>query len=253
MSYTNPITCENAWLSFEDILRLLYKNGYLGTYGDVGGVVNMFSPIDITGLKVWIDANADITLSGIDVTQWNNLAMANHFTQATPDLCPHFITNQINGLPVVDGDASNDIMSLTSNVAIAGDFALFIILGGVTSPAYMCGYSSTMYCRYLQTSTIWRNSTSHTFDHSNVALTTGYFLHSLIRLSGNARSYRNNTESITGAIANAIAYNFQNIFSHASSYGGGSIAELLLYEATIMPQNIIDLNNYFSNKYGIVI
>jgi hypothetical protein len=51
MSYISPITCENTWLSFEDILRLLYKDGYLGTYGDIGGVGSTLLYTD--GTEIW--------------------------------------------------------------------------------------------------------------------------------------------------------------------------------------------------------
>ncbi len=36
MSYVNPFNCDNAWISFEDILRKVYVDGYIRTYGDIG-------------------------------------------------------------------------------------------------------------------------------------------------------------------------------------------------------------------------
>ncbi len=36
MSYINPITCDNTWLSFEDLVRLIAGSGYVKTYGDIG-------------------------------------------------------------------------------------------------------------------------------------------------------------------------------------------------------------------------
>lgn len=74
MSYTNPITCENAWLSFEDILRLLYKDGYLGTYGDVGGVGESIELQDAFELwRISIDSGGDFNIDNWDGSQWVNV------------------------------------------------------------------------------------------------------------------------------------------------------------------------------------
>jgi hypothetical protein len=74
MSYTNPITCENAWLSFEDILRLLYKNGYLGTYGDVGATGESIELQDAFELwRISIDSGGDFNIDNWDGSQWVNV------------------------------------------------------------------------------------------------------------------------------------------------------------------------------------
>jgi hypothetical protein len=82
MSYINPITCENAWLSFEDILRLLYKDGYLGTYGDVGNTYRtlLYTDGSVTWRKdmrlgiLYLDkALTPLGFAGAEDTDWENV------------------------------------------------------------------------------------------------------------------------------------------------------------------------------------
>lgn len=78
-------------------------------------VVQGWTPALISTL-LWLDANdaSSFTLSGADVSQWNDKSgNGNHFVQATsgnrPDL--DTTTNTINGLPVVSFDGTDDFLS----------------------------------------------------------------------------------------------------------------------------------------------
>jgi hypothetical protein len=164
---------------------------------------------------------------------------------------PDWLDAQVNGLPVVKGDGANDIMNLASNIVASGDFAIFIVIGGVTSPNYMWGYSSTLYGRYTNNSMIWRNSTTHSFDHTNKVLTTDYFIHHLRRVGTDVRSYRNNVESITGAVTNALAVTLNKLFSLGTEWGSGAIAEMLIYNGVLSTDEVNQTLNYLNTKYVI--
>ncbi|MCJ7496900.1 MAG: hypothetical protein MUO78_02015 [candidate division Zixibacteria bacterium] len=85
MSYINPITCENAWLSFEDILRLLYKDGYLGAYGNVGntyhtlyytegGFLSVIWRKDMRAGILYLDKTlSPLGFAGTENTDWENV------------------------------------------------------------------------------------------------------------------------------------------------------------------------------------
>jgi hypothetical protein len=237
-SYTNLGTID-ASATFENnyFNGVLYASGYPGTSVE---------------LMRCFDAALGVSRSGEDVSVWDDKsAYDDDALQGTTDLMPHWIDAQVNGLPVIKGDGINDILTLEAGVLISGDFAMFAVIGGVTGPGHMCGYSSTVYTRYLQNSTIWRNSTTHTFDHSNVPLTTGYFLHHIVRRSGEVRSYRNSVESLTGVVTNSSQYGLRYLFSYGTIYGSGAKAEFRLYQGTLSESDEEFILNELNTKYEL--
>src|SRR6185503_18751932 len=72
-----------------------------------------FSPSDISGLKIWLKADAGAGSSdGDPVGTWTDQSGTSHdFTQATSGKKPLYKTNIQNSLPVVRFDGSDDEMS----------------------------------------------------------------------------------------------------------------------------------------------
>jgi len=200
-----------------------------------------------------VDASLEVTRSGVDVSGWGDQSDGNRdASQGTGSLQPDFVSGAVNGLPAIKGDSVDDFMALSSSLIINNDFAVFAVVGDHVGPQYMFGHSSTIYTRILNASTTWRNSTVHSFDHSNKLCTTAYMLHHIARFSGQVRSYRNNLESLTGAIANAVQYAIAYLFSYgAANYGYGGLAELIILDGTIVPADITYLVNLLNTKYNL--
>lgn len=71
-----------------------------------------FSPTDIAGLKLWLKADAGVTLNGSTVSQWDDQSgNGNHASQSTASYQPTFVANQLNGKPVLRFDGSNDFLN----------------------------------------------------------------------------------------------------------------------------------------------
>src|ERR1051325_4711729 len=72
-----------------------------------------FSPSDISGLKIWLKADAGAGSSDGDaVGTWTDQSGTSHdFTQATSSKKPTYKTNIQNSLPVVRFDGTDDEMS----------------------------------------------------------------------------------------------------------------------------------------------
>jgi hypothetical protein len=201
-----------------------------------------------------LDAALGVVESEGDVSEWDDQSdQANNATQATTDLMPYLMESAVNDLPAIKGDGSNDIMNLVSDVMISGDFSIFAVIGEAISPQYMLGYSSYIHWRITGYTLVWKNSTSHTFDHSNVPLDTGYFLHRLTRVSGSVRSYRDTIESVTGPLSNAVSMYINKLFSYGADYGIGAIAELRVYAGTLTEDEIADIENALMLKYDLEI
>ena len=97
-----------------------------------------FSPSDISGLGLWLDAGTITGLSDGDaISTWNDLSGAGRNATGSGSARPTYETNELNGKPVVRGDGVDDYMSfaagsLLQNVAGA---TLFAVLRWRSSPA----------------------------------------------------------------------------------------------------------------------
>lgn len=103
-----------------------------------------FSPTDIAGLKLWLDASQIVGLNDGDaVATWTDLSgNSNNATQATASKQPTYQTNEVNGKPAVQTDGVDDF--IRSTFATSQPFTRFSvwsvslpggphILGGVTA------------------------------------------------------------------------------------------------------------------------
>lgn len=68
-----------------------------------------------TPLSVWLRADAGVTASGVDVTQWNDQSgNGRNLTQGTIGNSPDRLAGALNGLPVIDFDGTDDFLRNTS-------------------------------------------------------------------------------------------------------------------------------------------
>ncbi len=80
---------------------------------------------DIPELKVWLKANELGLSNGASVATWSNEGSDGDFTQSTTNYKPTFVTNQVNSLPVVRFDGSDDFMD--GSVTTGGDVTVFAV------------------------------------------------------------------------------------------------------------------------------
>lgn len=79
--------------------------------------LSAFNPSQIAGLMAWYDASdtSSISLSGSDVTQWNDLSGNNYnLTQGTAAYRPQSGTRTINSLNVLDYQDTNDSLAAST-------------------------------------------------------------------------------------------------------------------------------------------
>lgn len=63
-------------------------------------------PSSISGLQLWLESNSNIVLGGSNVLSWTDKTSGIVYTQATPANRPPYLTNELNGLPVVNFTSS---------------------------------------------------------------------------------------------------------------------------------------------------
>lgn len=97
--------------------------------GRKGGGAAPFSPSDISGLKLWLKADAITGLNDGDaVTTWSDSSgEGDDATQSTAGQKPIYKTAIQNGLAVVRFDGSNDVMAATLGADIAQPITAYIV------------------------------------------------------------------------------------------------------------------------------
>ena len=248
------------------------------------------SPIPLTNLKAWYDASdtATISLSGSDVTQWNDKsANGYNLTQSNSSYRPQSGTRTINSLNVIDYNGNTDTLVASTNadwtfMHNSTGSTMFVMLSNDATPV---GDPSV----FLRTSGGSSNSNGFTGN-----ITTGnQWLHAVSAGDGvgnlvvNTSSFTltNNTATIITVKsdpANATAANRSYIYKNSGSAdqnnagtgtpasgdpnqplrvgdystGGtlsinGVIGEIIIYSGLLSDTDRTTVINYLKSKWGI--
>lgn len=248
-----------------------------------------FTPQSIANLKAWYDASdtASISLSGSDVTQWNDKSgNAYHLTQATAAYRPQSGTRTINSKNVIDYVAIDDTLAngtasnwkfmhdatgctvfLVSNqdiVPLSGDGWVIVTQNAVGGPGFGFQYqavspmtvrhrvrnASAIIVQNVSTSTIAAGSTClwTILSDPNNGTTADK---SDIR-KNNGAAEKNNAS--TGAVSTADPASGLRIgdVQEANSDGiNGVVAEIVIYSGILSAGNITKVQDYLIAKWGL--
>lgn len=104
-----------------------------------GGGAAAFSPTDLAGLKLWLDASQIVGLNDGDaVSTWSDLSgQGNDVTQATVSERPTYQTGEIAGLPVVSFDGIDDGMVFAGAVEFTANYTFFCVIRKPAGYAYV--------------------------------------------------------------------------------------------------------------------
>ena len=101
------------------------SSGILNRRGFFGGVAPTapFSPANITGLALWLKADAGVTLSGSSVTEWADQSGQGKTATGVTDEEPTIITNALNGKTGIQFNGAqtmvtNSILTLGYNTPV---------------------------------------------------------------------------------------------------------------------------------------
>ena len=228
-----------------------------------------FSPLDIGGksaLSAWYDftSSAYLTLLSTAITQaLDRSGNGNHTAeQGTGTLRPTFTSNQKNGLPaaVFDGGDSLTLPAALNSIP-NGDNTTFVVSTTSidNSVQRLVSIGTAANGRY----NVSFNSSANTIQFANnvnvytspVTKTNYNIL--MGRLSGvNQYVAFNNSTAATNASG---AYNSDSDLGtigstrEISQFLTGGIAEILIYNRSLTAAEILQVNRYFSNKYGITL
>lgn len=234
----------------------------IGTSKNIWG----FDPRSVPGCSLWLDAadSLTITLSGTDVTQWNDKSgNARHVTQVTTGLRPTY--SSASNAIVFDGtrylDIPNALAAITPTYTIfvvekrASDQARFFVGGRVGSGgvALILGYNS---------STISHHTTA-AFSDMQVTIPSYLGASEPVRVTrfaytGSTRSTFINGGQFSnsqGFSSTLTTWNTANIGAGFNTSSGnwyiGNVYEILFYNATLTSQQNQQVEGYLAHKWGL--
>lgn len=209
-----------------------------------------------SNLSIWLDANSLGLINNTPVSNWTDLSSnLNSANQASTAFQPIFKTNQINGLPSIEFDGTNDRLVFPSAVNTSGT-TIFLVTNS-TKQDYSTILSTenhnitygkgTLRSEYNGSKNLIGKSLN-TFSLSSISTesnpTTGQLLLSDngTALSSTRQAFYNLTTSSIGAL---------NYFGNFSFFFKGQIAEIVVFNTNLNSAERVIVGNYLAAKYNL--
>lgn len=216
------------------------------------GGIRAFSPEQISGLTLWLKADAITGLAdGAALTTWEDSSGEdNDAAQATADNKPTYKTNILNGLPVVRFDGTADFLQ-TPDLGLSQPGTVLIVASRTAAAErHMLDGTST---RWLMggTATNWIMFAGSVLDTGD-AQDTDAHVHTCI-FNGASSKYRlDGTEIGSGdAGAQGLAMTLIGCGNSQTAFHPGDIAEVLIYDSALSAGNLALVEAYLSAKYAL--
>ena len=224
-------------------------------------------PIPLTNLKMWLKSDAGITLNGSNVSSWTDQSgNGNDATQSTSENQPLYVTNELNGKPVLRFGGNNVLTHLLSlntttfTILLVAKCTLdsgnqFII--GLTKPndifegissrhaslgenygCYMNSWIQSSYSLYNAFKIACMSVSSFTVTDGVLFSTNG-----VVEYRTGSDYYSDSVERRGIGASNA---------TFDSQFFTGDIAEIIVYDSTLGTTERQQVESYLSNKYNII-
>ncbi len=244
--------------------RLSHKRGYV--VRNAGSNSASFSPLSISGLKLWLKADAITGLNDGDaVTTWPDLSgNGNDATQATAAKKPVYKVNIINGKPVVRFDGLDDFLALTwAGGDLAQPTTVFAVVkdsvpASTTSYRIFCdgGGDSlkrqTLYSVYPTDQHFWGYYSGSVINSTTAVDTSAHIVgaifsgaSSVLYLDGASISTGNpGTQASDGVHLGLDQTGVANIWQ-------GDLAEVIICDSALSAGNQALMNTYLNARFAI--
>jgi hypothetical protein len=216
-----------------------------------------FAPSDISGLKIWLKADAGAGSSdGDPVGTWTDQSGTSHdFTQATSGKKPLYKVNIKNSLPAVRFDGSDDEMSAGDLSAVFPSAGTIACAVKATSGSYMVyktkendswwqfggsGYwGAFRSSRLASTGTMPNDSAWHIFSCTAVASAYKVWVDAVNKINSGSFTF-------DGGNDHNLAH--QTTFGH---YTAMDLGELIVYDSVLSDADRQQVEQYLSTRWAI--
>jgi hypothetical protein len=228
---------------------------------DLGG---SFSPANVSGLAIWLKADAIIGLAdGDPVTTWEDSSTNNRdATQATSASKPTYKTAIINGKPVVRFDGVDDLMASSLSMATKPLTAFVVAkFTDFTVPRTMFGASVNGGAQFRigtdAKMNLLRQDTALIGAQTGTIATATPVLCSVTYSGAGAYVfYEDGTADGSGTNDQTFAASTMVVGRHgaaAQEWMLGDIAEILFYDSVLSTTDRDAVEDYLGDKYGITV
>jgi hypothetical protein len=222
-----------------------FRHGMMGSSG--GGA---FSPTDLSGLKLWVDAS-DFVSDGA-ISQWNDKSgLNNHLLQPTGVNQPSVVLAQKNSMPIVRFGVLS-YMDLTATIsATTARTELFLVKKADGDRACALSDNNIYYATYLSSTTFY-SATGNVYQEAS-GVTANYDVIMHTRTGDTIKLYRNGVLLSSSTSSFSRTENTLTIFGRLSA-GSPSIfdcAEHLFYNRVLTTQELADIQTYLATKWSL--
>jgi hypothetical protein len=233
-----------------------------------------FSPSDITGLQLWLKADAITGLSNNDpVTTWGDESGNNRdATQSTSGAKPLYKTGIQNSLPGVLFDGTDDYM-LANWTHTGSNLSVFFVGQRVAAPA---DHENWITCRdsiqandFTNVESViiayeggtggvlqdFRDGTKSSHTHPGNSVT---FLYAVVYDGSNNNSYLDGVASVNNPVASTGSFGFEEVYLMAryesfspSRFSNGYLFEVVAYDTALGTSDRQDVENYLTTKWNV--
>lgn len=240
----------------------------LNIIGNATGVGNQFTPLSISGLKLWLAADRG-TFQGDDLTtaasedgdvvgSWQDLSgQGNHVSEATNK--PTLKVNIQNGKPVVRGDGTNDILTAAGlgtgwGSSVGSLFVVYRPNGDATHGLLRFSSASNTYWRFSDGNGYFGPFRSARIEQTPTGQpTTGAAIISVISGASDYTIKRNGSSVGNAAASWGVSADLTLFYESGSGGGFGSvdIAEVLLYNTALTAAQENVITEYLNRKWAV--
>jgi len=229
----------------------------------------------IDGLAIWYETTMPKSLytnqaiEGESVSFWADISgvslTPNNATQNVINNQPTYITDAINGLPVLRFNGTNNYLEFDGSLLVNSNYTIFIvarkgidkpnnmILGGTNitdnNKNLQIGYDNTPFIVKHYGETGYINYTPPLYANPT------FQIHSVIFDSNVGKAYyENGTKKTTATDKTSLAsWTGSAIGRFTTNYFNGDIAEIIMFNRVLSDQEREDVEQYLSDKYQITI
>ncbi len=218
-----------------------------------------FSPKDMTGLALWLDASAQGSIqTQTGVSQWSDLSgNSRHFTQATTSRQPAYVQGVLNGKPVIQTTAaSQQHLANTTNFSTPNT-VLYVSrqTGGTnarmltsTNDNWLMGYWSGYKQQAYFNGWIYGPAAPGTLSD------TTWHLFSSTQSGAASSFYENGTALVSGSTAGVTGPNGLQVGCYAaaaSECSDGQFAEVIVFNRVLSDNERNRVEAYLNQKWGL--
>ena len=247
--YFNEIICYNGLLTSSQRRQV---EMYLAWKWGLPTPLSTFSPTNITGLKLWLDAadTSTLLLNGSNVTQWNDKSGNNNHVYTTVGT-PSNITD--SGYSVVSFPSGGAVMQSSNYITISSNvttvYAVCKSAGG-----YLFAFTDAPNSGGGDYSIRYNSGTPVTIVNGdgndmlyNQLYINGVFLTSVAGTSNVGSNYH----IVDGAVTSNLTTRFSVSSSFYSRYFSGNVCEIIVITSAITSNQRQQVEGYLAWKWGL--